>query len=91
MRIRKLLWSQSVIKKLHTKHKIQPPEVREICAGNHLALRGRRGTHYLLGQTAAGRYLFVVLSNRGKGKFKVVTAREMNAKEKRLFRRRKGQ
>jgi len=89
VRVRKLLWSRAVIEKLHTKHRILPSEVKAVCAGTHIAWAGRRGTYYLLGQTESGRYLFIVLAHKGRGRFKVITAREMTRAERQRFRRRR--
>jgi uncharacterized DUF497 family protein len=87
--IRKLLWSQTVIEKLQTKHQVSPPEVKAVCAGMHFAWTGRQGTHYLLGQTKSGRYLFVVLTHKGHGVFRVATARDMTEAERKRFKKRK--
>ena len=89
MRVRKLVWSRAVIEKLHTKHRILPNEVKAVCAGTHIAWAGRRGAYYLLGQTESGRYLFIVLAHRGRGVFKVITAREMTGAERQRFRKRR--
>ncbi len=89
MRIRKLLWSQAIIEKLHTKHRVSPSEVKAVCAGAHITWAGRRGTYYLLGQTKSGRYLFVVVAHKGSGVFKVITARDMTEAERQRFSRRR--
>ena len=44
-------------------------------------------TYNILGQTLSGRYLFVVIALRRKGVAYVVTARDMDNKEKKLYRK----
>jgi len=39
----------------------------------------------LFSQTAAGRYVLVVLANLGRGSWKIVTARQMTDNERRLY------
>ncbi len=68
-------------------HNVEPEEVEEVLEARHLFERGRRGKYYALGQTAAGRYLFIVLSPRRMGFYSVVTARDMSANERKRFRR----
>lgn len=89
MHIRKLLWSKAVIKKLQTKHRVSPSEVKAVCAGAHRAWAGRRSTYYLLGQTQSGRYLFIVVAHKGRGVFKVLTARDMTEAERQRFKQRR--
>jgi len=52
--------------------------------------RGREGLYKLFSRTEAGRYLLVVLADRGRGVFRIVTAREMTESEKRLYERETG-
>jgi len=47
--------------------------------------RGEEKLYYILGKTLGGRYLFIVVKPRGKGKAKVITARDMNDLEKRRY------
>ena len=53
-----------------------------------LVQAGLHGTTYVMGTTLAGRYLFVVVAEAGRGGVYVVTAREMTEAERRRFRRR---
>ena len=72
-----------------------PEEVEEVCFGKPLVQRakseGKNPVYYILGQTDAGRYLFCVVIRFPDGKGYPVTAREMTAKEKRRYRKWKGQ
>ena len=69
-------------------HRVYPDEVEEVLKARHLLLRGRSNRRYALGQTEAGRYLFVVLAQRKSGRYRVETARDMNTSERRRFLRR---
>jgi len=71
------------------KHKVTPNEVEEVCYYNPLVFRTREGRYLLLGRSNAGRYLFIVLVPRGKGIVRVITARDMDFKERRLFKRKR--
>ncbi len=68
-----------------------PEEVEEVCFGKSLVLRaksyGENPVYYVLGQTDAGRYLFVVVIQFADGKGYPITARTMTDKEGRRFRR----
>jgi uncharacterized DUF497 family protein len=44
--------------------------------------------YFVLGQTASGRYLFIVVRHIGRGRAIPITARDMDPKEKRRYRRR---
>lgn len=69
-------------------HSVEPHEVEEAC-DDPLHRTHREGrTHYrLYGQTAAVRYLFVVIEHIQGSVYKPVTARDMTSGEKRNFRK----
>ena len=82
-----LIWSQGVVDKVLEKHEVTPEEVDEAVIDDEaICHRVSRGSYCVYGQTASGRYIFTVLKIAGeKGKFKVITAREMQDKEKRYY------
>ncbi len=90
MTIDELIWPQERIEHI-ARHGVKPEEV---CFGKPRILRGKSGgenpVYYVLGQTEAGRYLLCVIIEFPDGKGYPVTAREMTAKEKRRYRKRKG-
>ena len=57
-----------------------------MCLGAPHVRRGREGLYEVYGQTAAGRYLLVVLAYVGSGIGRVVTARDMTVAERRRYR-----
>lgn len=92
MRIREIVWTETDVEHL-ARHRIMPEEVEDVLASGPLWRRGRKHPEtgrislYVLGQTAAGRYLFIVLSPRGQGRARCVTAMEMDEKARRYYER----
>lgn len=79
-------WDQDNV--LHIeRHRFTPEEVEEVFAGGHKVRRSRQKLYIALGQTLGGRLAFVVFRRLPKGLIRVVTARDMDASERRLFRR----
>lgn len=72
------------------RHNITPPEVEEAARQPYYTAPGDDGKTLLFGQTYAGRYLFVVMSEAMDGRWFVVTARDMDGNERRAYERRKG-
>jgi uncharacterized DUF497 family protein len=95
MRIDELIWDEWNIEHI-AKHGVEPEEIESLIGGYHLARRA--GTtpyglprYHLYGTTHAGRHLFVVLDREAGNVFYVVTARDMDDSQKRVFRKAKGQ
>lgn len=88
MFIRDLIWDQQNIEHIAA-HGVDTDEAEDVCYGSPLIQRTGEGKHSLLGQTAEGRYLFVVVAHKGGGIFRVITARDMNESERRRFAKRK--
>ncbi len=53
-----------------------------------LSVAGRDNTTEVLGATVAGRYLLIVTTEAADGRDFIITARDMTAPEKRMFRTR---
>ena len=92
MIIAEIIWSESDVEHI-AKHGIRPEEVEEVLAAGPVWRRGPRhpetgrNSIYALGQTDAGRYLFVVLSPRGRGRARCISARDMDAKSRNFYER----
>jgi uncharacterized DUF497 family protein len=87
MRITQLDWDNYRYEHV-AQHGVEPEEVWEVCEDSlHLARRQGRNRYRLYGQTAEGRYLFVVLEHVEGTIFKPITARDMTEGEKQNFRR----
>ena len=78
-----------MIDKIWVKHCVSPEEVEEAVSGDKLFCRKCGADSYLLlGRAVSGRYLFIVLKKKDKGsRYKVITAREMQSKEKRYYKK----
>ena len=75
-----------ILEKIESKHSISFTEVEESCLSDRRHVRrGREGLYKVFSQTASGRYILVVLVSLSKGSWKIVTAREMTASERRLY------
>ncbi|MCX6022633.1 MAG: BrnT family toxin [Chloroflexi bacterium] len=77
--------------KIESRHGLTFVEVYE--AVSSLERHVRRcpdGRYKVFSRTDAGRYILVVLADHGAGRWKVVTAREMTATERRLYRQATG-
>lgn len=75
-----------ILEKIEKKHNIRFNEVEEACLSNRRHIRkGREGLYKVFSQTVAGRYILVVLVNKGDGNWKVATAREMMDSERQLY------
>jgi uncharacterized DUF497 family protein len=87
MRITKLDWDDYRVDHIAL-HGVEPEEVWEVCEDSlHLARRQGQNRYRLYGQTAEGRYLFIVLECIEGTIYKPITARDMTEGEKRNFRR----
>ena len=69
------------------RHEFTPEEVEEVFAGNHKVRRTGQKRYIGLGETLDGRLAFVVFRRLTGGLVRVITARDMDAGERRLFRR----
>lgn len=88
-----LKWAQSIVDKIFRKHGVTPEEVEEVIyEGKSLFKRGsgskgNNRRYYVLGRTCAGRYLRVVLVKIRGITYKVITARNMEDDERRLYKK----
>jgi uncharacterized DUF497 family protein len=69
------------------RHEFSPEEVEEVFAGGHKVRRTRQERYIALGETFDGRLAFVVFRRLPRGRIRVITARDMDDSERRLFRR----
>lgn len=69
------------------RHHVRPDEARQVAFGLHLAYRTRQGRYGLIGQTDTGRYLTVIVAPGEQGTYRLITARDADQRERRLYRR----
>ena len=87
-----ILWSDADIEHI-ARHGVSPDEVEEVVALRPVWRRGRRHpvtgrkSLYALGQTEAGRFLFVVLSPRGRSRARCITAMDMDSATRAFYMR----
>jgi uncharacterized protein len=79
-------WNDDNIEHIQ-RHDFTPEEVEEVFAGGHKIRRARQGLYIALGETLDGRLAFVVFRRLPKGIVRVITARNMESNERRLYRR----
>jgi hypothetical protein len=68
---------------------VEPEEAEEVLVTKPYIRRARKGRYLAYGTTVDGRYLTVIFLYKGKGIARVITAREMTKKERRLYEERR--
>lgn len=68
------------------RHHVTIAEAEEVVFGTPHIRRERQGLFRLIGQTEAGRYLTVIVARRGGDVYALVTARDADEAERRLYR-----
>lgn len=90
MYIREFDWDERNVGHI-ARHGVSVSEVEEaILFSRPLYRRGKEGRYVTYAATEEGRYLFVVFGVGGRGRARVITARDMTEKERGYFKRRKG-
>lgn len=94
MRIDKVIWQPEIEEKLYQKHKVMVEEVEEVLFDNKPRVRfvekgHRKGEdlYAAFGQSASGRRLIVFFVLKAGGEALVISARDMERKERRLYAR----
>lgn len=67
-------------------HGVTPDEVEEALLGRRYTFRTWTGRYVALGRSQAGRHLFIVFEYLGGGVARPFSARDMNPKDRRLYR-----
>ena len=93
MKIVGFIWLEEIVEKLEVKHRVIPDEVEQVFAREPGIRRMSRG-HYrgedvyrALGQTEAGRYLVAFFIHKLTNEALILSAREMDDKERRSYAR----
>jgi uncharacterized protein len=92
MKIQRIIWPEDRIEpriEPIARHNVTPEDVEEVCFGQAFVQRakseGQNPVYYVLGQTAAGQYLFCVIIQFPDRNGYPVTARPMTDTERRRF------
>jgi uncharacterized DUF497 family protein len=94
MHIIDIIWLPYIIDKLATKHQVTPEEVDEVLFSRPLYRKIQKGhnpgedVYSALGQTDNGRYLIVIFVYKQTREALVISARDMDRKERRQYDRR---
>lgn len=87
MRIDDFEWDEANKDKNLIKHNVRCEEAEEVFDNNpRKVLKGRKGRYYLYGQTNTGRMLLVVFELKGTTA-RVISARDMNDRERKTFKK----
>jgi uncharacterized protein len=90
VKVEKISWDQETVDHI-SNHSVSPEEVEEVLFNEEAAphiMRGKEGRHLAYGRTGGGRLLLIVWVLRHR-KTRTITARDMNPKERRFYRRSK--
>ena len=93
VRIVGLIWLEEIAEKLEVKHRVIPEEVEQVFR-RQLGIRRMKKGHYhgedvyrALGRTDAGRYLVVFFLHKMTGEALILSALDMDDKERRSYAR----
>ncbi len=93
MKIKGIIWLPSVVDKLDWKHQLYTEEVEEAFHFNPVFRKVQKGhvpgedLYSLLGQTKSGRYLSVFFVYKRSHEALIISARDMDKKERRRYER----
>ena len=91
MYIEDIIWLDKIVEKLEGKHHISPEEVEEVFYNEPHIRRAQKGhvqgedLYYAYGQTDSGRYVFVVFVYKRTREALIVSARDMDKKERTYY------
>ena len=91
MRIEEIIWLNSIIEKLATKHRVEPDEVEEVLRNKpkfrfvEKGERKKEDVYLALRRTDAGRYLAVLFIYKPSAQALILSARDMADKERKLY------
>jgi len=94
MRIVDIIWIPYIVDKLFSKHQVKPEEVIEVLFDNPMYRKVQRGhipgedVYMAMGCTDAGRYLIIFFIYKPTQEALILSARDMDRKERRQYGRR---
>jgi len=87
MRIHDIDWPRSVREKVEARHGLAPEEVESAVFDRRARIKkAGRDRYLLLGHADSGAYISVVFAYN-HGSARIITARRMNLRERRIYRR----
>jgi hypothetical protein len=94
MRIIDIIWLPQIVDKLFSKHQVRPEEVIEVLFSSPFYRKVQRGhipgedVYMAMGRTDAGRYLVIFFIYKLTQEALILSARDMDRKERRQYVRR---
>jgi uncharacterized DUF497 family protein len=94
MKIRGIIWLDSIVEKIDAKHGVPQEEVRQVFQGQPMfrfvekGHRSREDVYAALGRTGAGRYLIVFFVHKPDHRALILSARNMTDAERRRYEKR---
>lgn len=91
MRIVGFIWLEEIVEKLEAKHQVTVEEVEQLFGNRPQVKRMNKGrfrgedVYRALGQTDAGRYLVVFFIHKLTGEALILSARDMDDKERKTY------
>jgi uncharacterized protein len=91
MKIKGIVWLDSIVEKINAKHGVSQQEVRQIIQGRtvfrFVEKRHRRGenVYAALGRTRSGRYLIIFFVYKIDQRILILTARDMTIAERKRY------
>jgi uncharacterized DUF497 family protein len=91
MKIDEIIWIESIVEKLANKHNVSIYEVEYVLKGTQRCRMVEKGkvqgdnVYSVMGQTAGGRYLILFFILKKSRKVIPISARDMDAKERRMY------
>ena len=86
-----IIWFETIVEKLAWKHRVLPVEVEEVLTGQCRLFKKEKGKvegedlYNALGKTEEGRYLSIFFIKKLNNKALIITARDMNSRERRRY------
>jgi uncharacterized DUF497 family protein len=91
MKITDLIWLDAVVEKIEVKHQVSSAEVEEMLSSRPKVRKMKKGhfrgedVYRALGRTVSGRYLAVFFIHKQTGEALILSARDMDNKERRSY------
>lgn len=91
MKINRIIWLESIVEKLATKHDIEKEDVIEVLSNKprfrfvENGHRDNEDVYAAMGQTDGGRYVIIFFIHKTNNDALIVSAREMTKTERKLY------
>ncbi len=91
MQINDIIWRREIVDKLEQKHHVTTDEVEDVLYNKPVFRRAEKGfyegedLYYAYGRTDNGRYLFVVFIYKASHDALIISARDMDSKERKCY------